>query len=302
MLFLLLLFHILASRVRLELFELLRLCLREIEKIGGDSQHGEDGKCGHAFSETNAAAVAHIAHERADALVAALRIDFGRAAADAREVAVIIGAEELLHCHAERVDVAPGVGRAVAVLLGRRVAARAEVNGVGGLFLALRPHDARRIKINQADRAVTLFDEVFRLDVAVEDAVRMEHGKAVCKREQTAPRLAFRQVVLCLDAPRKRLTLHAFFEDVRLARLRVFEKSVDFRPERMRECFELRERQARAANALVDDGPSRAVGAEPDLAARRLAQTADFLEQPEEIALCLVHATTSLLLVLSYSL
>ena len=186
---------------RFELFELFWLCLCEVEKVGSNSQHGENGKCGHAFGETDAAAIAHIAHERADALVAALRIDFGRAAADAREVAVIIGAEELLHCHAERVDVAPGVGRAVAVLLGRRVAARAEVNGVGGLFLALRPHDARRIKINEADRAVTLFDEVFGLDVAVEDAVRMEHGEAVGEREQIAPRLALREIVLRLDAP-----------------------------------------------------------------------------------------------------
>ena len=76
----------------------------------------------------------------------------------------------------------------------------------------------------------------------------MEHGEAVGQREQTASRLALRQVMFRLDAPRKRLALHTFFENV------------------------------------------------------RLAQAADFLEQPEEIALCLVHATASLVLVLSYSL
>ena len=71
LLFLLLLFHIFAADVglklfwgmenffdrrRFELFELFRLCLREVEKIGGNRQHGEGGKRGHAFDETNAAA------------------------------------------------------------------------------------------------------------------------------------------------------------------------------------------------------------------------------------------------------
>ena len=112
-------------------------------------------------------------HQTFDGSIARCWIDGLRTAQHTPNSAAFTVFQQLFKGHAERVDVASPIRLTVAVLLGRRVANRAEVARIGGSVFA---HEPRGIEVDET-QASALVQDVRGLDVPVHDARAMERGK-----------------------------------------------------------------------------------------------------------------------------
>ena len=112
-------------------------------------------------------------HQTFDGSIARRRIDGLRTAQHAPNSAAVAIFQQLFKGHAERVDVTSSIRLTVAVLLGRRVANRAEMARIGRSVFA---HEPRGIEVDEA-QVPALAQNVRRLDVPVHDARAMERGK-----------------------------------------------------------------------------------------------------------------------------
>ena len=112
-------------------------------------------------------------HQTFDGSIARRRIDGLGTAQHAPNSAAFAVLQQLLKGHAERVDVASPIRLAVAVLLRRRVADRAEMARIGRSVFA---HEPRGIEVDET-QASALAQDVRGLDVPVHDARAMERGK-----------------------------------------------------------------------------------------------------------------------------
>ena len=114
-------------------------------------------------------------------LIALLGVYCCAFAYDGGEKASVVCRQQSFQGHAQGVEVAPGIGLAVAVLLRRGIAAGAEM---GGVLICFIIGEAGGIEVYEADLPGFLFQQVGRLDVPVDDAPAVQEAESLGQVQQ----------------------------------------------------------------------------------------------------------------------
>ena len=76
---------------------------------------------------------------------------------------------------------------------------------------------AGSVEVDESDDTAALQDEIGRLDVTVNDALRVDRSKPIAQLQEDVPRLALREIRLAPNAVEQGFALHIFLHDKRLA-------------------------------------------------------------------------------------